>query len=398
MYLQHDPLQDQGYQGTSPVKRRGQYTGKEDADDSGKGADMTGGIIIFSFTRTGTELSRQLRMRLSQENKRCCGYAPEKFAGEGIEPVSGEIRQIIGKNWGKNAFIFIGAAGIAVRYIAPFVKDKFTDSAVLVLDEKGEYVIPLLSGHMGGAVRMADGIAGMIGAEAVHTTATDVQKKFAVDVFAGENHLYITDRRMAKEISAAVLEGERVAFFPEYQGCRIEGNIPEELILCRDYDSLKAFRHRIIITDNMQVADGRENNGTLVLKPRNITAGIGCRRGIGRELLKKGLESILAERGLSMEQVERIASIDLKKDEPGILQLADEYGIPFITYPAEELKKIGNVTSSSSFVEQVTGVDNVCERAALMCCGEGKLIQGKSVRDSMTAALARSPLILRMDV
>ena len=88
MYLQHDPLQDQGYQWTSPVKRRGQYTGKEDADDSGKGADMTGGIIIFSFTRTGTELSRQLRMRLSQENKRCCGYAPEKFAGEGIEPVS----------------------------------------------------------------------------------------------------------------------------------------------------------------------------------------------------------------------------------------------------------------------------------------------------------------------
>ena len=76
-----------------------------------------------------------------------------------------------------------------MRYIAPFVKDKFTDSAVLVLDEKGEYVIPLLSGHMGGAVRMADGIAGMIGAEAVHTTATDVQKKFAVDVFAGDNHL-----------------------------------------------------------------------------------------------------------------------------------------------------------------------------------------------------------------
>ena len=101
MHLQHDPLQDQGYQGTSFVKRRGQYTGKEDADDSGKGADMTGGIIIFSFTRTGTELNRQLRMRLSQENKRCCGYAPEKFSGEGIEPVSGEIRQIIGKNWGK---------------------------------------------------------------------------------------------------------------------------------------------------------------------------------------------------------------------------------------------------------------------------------------------------------
>ena len=103
-------------------------------------------IMVLSFTRTGTELNRRLCGMLRQHGKNCRGYAAEKFAGDGIEPIPGKIREVIGKNWGKCSFFFIGAAGIAVRSIAPFVKDKFTDSAVLVLDEKGQYVIPLLSG------------------------------------------------------------------------------------------------------------------------------------------------------------------------------------------------------------------------------------------------------------
>ena len=354
---------------------------------------MNGEIIVFSFTRAGTELNRRLCGLLRQRGKKCRGYAPEKFAGDGIEPIPGEIREVIRDNWGERAFFFIGAAGIAVRYIAPFVRDKFTDSAVLVLDEKGRYVIPLLSGHMGGAVRMADEAAELIWAEAVHTTATDVQKKFAVDVFAKRNHLLITDRQTAKEISAAVLEGERIALFPEYPGCRIEGNAPDELVLCGSREEASAFRYRIVVGDGLSVLEP----GTLVLKPVNVTVGIGCRRGIKKELLKEGLFSVLKENGLVMEQAEAIASIDLKKDEPAILALAGEYGIPFFTYPAEELKEIESVTASSPFVEQTTGVDNVCERAALTFCREGELVQGKCIRESMTAALVRRPAVLRMN-
>ena len=258
---------------------------------------MNGEIIVFSFTRAGTELNRRLCGLLRQRGKKCRGYAPEKFAGDGIEPIPGEIREVIRDNWGERAFFFIGAAGIAVRYIAPFVRDKFTDSAVLVLDEKGRYVIPLLSGHMGGAVRMADEAAELIRAEAVHTTATDVQKKFAVDVFAKRNHLLITDRQTAKEISAAGLEGERIALFPEYTGCRIEGNAPDELVLCGSREEASAFRYRIVVGDGLSVLEP----GTLVLKPMNFTVGIGCRRGIKNELLKEGLFGVLKENGLVME-------------------------------------------------------------------------------------------------
>lgn len=378
---------------------------------------MSGEVIIFSFTRVGTELNRRMCGMMCRENINCRGYAPEKFAGDGILPTPVEIRELIRRKWGQSTFLFIGAAGIAVRYIAPYVRDKFTDSAVLVMDEKGRYVIPLLSGHMGGAVRMADEIARMTGAQAVHTTATDVQDKFAVDVFARENKLYITDRKMAKEISAAVLEGERIAFCPEYPGCRIEGKIPEELVLCRDREAAEGFRYRIVIVDRLcasqkctleQRMDGgdpggekkkrkcEKTEGTLLLKPVNVTAGVGCRRGIRKETLKQGLENVLEESGLVPEQVETLASIDLKKDEPALLSLAEEYGIPFVTYPAEELREIEHVTSSSPFVERTTGVDNVCERAALLCCRGGELVRGKSIRESMTAALVRRPVILRM--
>lgn len=353
---------------------------------------MSREMIVFSFTRAGTELNRRLCRILRQRGTDCRGYAAEKFAGDGIRPVAGEIRALIGENWSRCTFLFIGAVGIAVRYIAPFVKDKFTDSAVLAADEKGRYVIPLLSGHMGGAVRTADEIAELIGAEAVHTTATDIRGKFAVDVFAGRNGLSVTDRKKAKEISAAVLEGKKIALCAEYPGCRIEGKVPEELVLC-SREKASGYPYTILVADE---PGGGEKENTLLLRPRNVTAGIGCRRGIAPELLKKGLESILEKNGLRPDQLECAASIDLKKNEPALLALAEEYRIPFVTYPAEKLREIRSVTSSSAFVEQTTGVDNVCERAALLCCPGGELVCGKSIRDSMTAALVRRPVILKM--
>ena len=240
MYLQYDPLQDQGYQRAAAVAERSGYERRDHCVQLHPRGDRAEQASVRAAEAAREEMP---------------GYAPEKFAGDGIEPIPGEIREVIRDNWGERAFFFIGAAGIAVRYIAPFVRDKFTDSAVLVLDEKGRYVIPLLSGHMGGAVRMADEAAELIRAEAVHTTATDVQKKFAVDVFAKRNHLLITDRQTAKEISAAVLEGERIALFPEYPGCRIEGNAPDELVLCGSREEASAFRYRIVVGDGLSVLE-----------------------------------------------------------------------------------------------------------------------------------------------
>lgn len=345
---------------------------------------------VFSFTRTGTELNKKICRILRCMGKTCAGYAVKKYADGEIQPLPKDIRAFAGEDWGRYDLLFIGAAGIAVRYIAPWIRDKFTDPAVLVMDERGKYVIPVLSGHVGGAVRLARELAEETGAEAVITTATDVQGKFAVDVFAEENGLYLEDREEARAISAAVLEGERIALFPEYPGCQIRGKIPQEICLCGTWEEAASFPHRILVADSAREPE----KGTLLLRPGNVTAGIGCRRGISEELLESGLRGALAEHGLVMGQVQALASIDLKKEEPALLALAEKYRIPFAVYKAEELREIREVTSRSDFVERTAGVDNVCERAALLCGKGGTLIQGKRIGESMTSALVRMPVIL----
>lgn len=367
---------------------------------------MTGSItkvVIFSFTEKGTKQNRYIYKKLKMQGYICEGYAPAKYVIEdecGMKQLPKRKEQLIEERWGKCAFLFIGAAGIAVRYIAPYVKDKFTDSAVVVADEAGQYVIPLLSGHVGGAAELADQVAELLGAVSVHTTATDVRKKFAADVFAKKNALHITDREAAKRISAAVLDEEPIGIYAEGEYAEnavknSEEMFSDEVWICNTEEVMK-YRYRVVVSDSFPAAD--EN--TLLLKPKNVIVGLGCRKGISEELLEKGLLKILKENNLDMEQVEVIVSIDLKKEERAVLSLAEKYQVPFLTYPAEMLKEIKEVSSSSSFVEKVTGVDNVCERAALTYCKEhckySELILGKRTEESMTVAIARRAMGMRV--
>lgn len=364
-------------------------------------------IISLSFTGIGTELNRRLceklkkNFHLERGANACIGYAPEKYAGEGILPLPADKAALIGSRWGQSAYVFIGAAGIAVRYIAPWVKDKYTDSPVLVIDEKAQYVIPLLSGHVGGAAALADEVADMIGAVSVHTTATDVQGKFAVDVFARKNGLIITDREAVKKISAGLLNGEKAALYIEDSSVSITGTPPEEVVLCESLEETEQYSYQIMIAGSSEqpVQDRKnevqkpEREGcTLVLLSRNIAAGIGCRKGIEEAALEKGFLEILAANGLDIRQVKSIASIDLKKNEQALLYLCEKYHIPFEIYTAEELSSVSGVTAASDFVKKITGVDNVCERAARLSCVSGSLIQGKCIREGMTAALVKCPL------
>ena len=364
-------------------------------------------IIVLSFTGTGTELNRRLceklkkNFHLERGANACTGYAPEKYAGEGILALPADKAALIGSGWGKSAYVFIGAAGIAVRYIAPWVKDKYTDSPVLVIDEKGQYVIPLLSGHVGGAAALADEVADMIGAVPVHTTATDVQGKFAVDVFAKKNGLVITDREAVKKISAGLLNGEKAALYIEDPFVNVTGTPPDEIVLCESFKKAEQYSYQIIITGSLeQYVKGRESEVkepeqegcSLLLLPRNIAAGIGCRKGIEESVLENGFLGILAENGVDIRQVKSIASIDLKKNEPALLHLCEKYRIPFETYTAEELRSVSDVTTASEFVKKITGVDNVCERAARLSCSAGCMIQGKRIREGMTAALVKCPM------
>ena len=376
-------------------------------------------IVILSFTRAGNQLNRRIQEELSGYGHICEGYTTPRLAGtEGLRAPDEDTKTWIGRLWGKKSFLFIGAAGIAVRYIAPWIRDKYTDSAVLVMDEKGDYVIPLLSGHMGGAVKIAREIERSVKAEAVITTATDVREKFAVDVFAKNNQLEITDRSLVTRISAAVLEEEPVGFFSELP---LLSPLPDGLWWCDSIEKLSDHTYGIVVASSHQT-DGRMPDGLgnqksrvcqdadgmtekkdniLVLRHSGIcgiVAGIGCRKGTTKEQIERAFHRLLKEQKLRPADVVKLASIDLKKEEPGILAFAKEYHIPFFTYPASRLNMVPGEMEGSDFVSKITGVDNVCERAARCCSLDGRLLLPKTVVDGITFALAEERKALTFTV
>lgn len=342
-------------------------------------------IYMISFTKQGGDLNQQLNTLFQQNKIPCESYAVGSFSGtDAVRKLDGDLSSLIGRNWGKGTFLFIGAAGIAVRLCAPWIRDKFTDSAVLVMDEKGQYVIPLLSGHMGGAVEIAGVIASLCKAVPVITTATDIQHKFAVDVFAKSHGLKIGSRELAKKISASILAEELIGFYSELP---IPEKLPKQLCHCSSQQELRAFSYGIAITKEREPLDSDRILYLYPAQEADLVVGIGCRKGTEQERIMNALQKIFKRNGKSIDQIEAIVSIDLKKEERGLIQLAEKLHCPFITYSSDQLKLISEVSSHSDFVEQTTGLDNVCERAALFHGNGGRLIQPKTIVDGMTFSL-----------
>lgn len=347
---------------------------------------------VISFTRNGAKLNRMLCRELSGQEFRVSGYSVEKYVLQPeLQPLSGPLKEWTGRMFREaDALIFIGACGIAVRSIAPFVRDKKTDPAVLVIDEQGRYAISLLSGHLGGANELAQRAAGILGAEPVITTATDRQEKFAVDVFAKKNHLYLDDMTVAKEVSARIVDGKNVGFYSEFPW---RGTVPEELeVLKGDPDDpLKAKKEKAAAPPEVGICIALSDRiqpfpETLHLIPRIVTVGIGCRKGTSKDTLRLRLEQALERADISRHALCRAASIDLKAEEKGIQELCQEYGISFLTFSAEELREVPGDFTSSAFVKNTTGVDNVCERSAVLA--GGRLIEKKQAGGGVTIALA----------
>lgn len=299
-------------------------------------------IAVLSFTRAGSEKNRALCRMLDEQGHRIFCWMPERFrSGEGSGVLTCESAKVALEELFSvvDALIFIGACGIAVRLIAPFLVSKLTDPAVLVMDEQGQFVIPLLSGHVGGANALATELAQWMNGTAVVTTATDVCGKPAVDVFAREHDLGILpqEKNLIKQLSSRVLADEPV-------GALVE---PDCGFLIGEDVSLAPFTQ------------------TLHLLPRNLIVGIGCKRGTSGTALETFVKEQLKTCGKSAYQIYAIASISLKQDEKGLLELARKLGTRFWTFTAEELETQQGMFHDSDFVKEQVGVGNVCERAAM---------------------------------
>ena len=384
-------------------------------------------ISIICFTLTGQQTGEKLKKALEEQEHAVSLYTKSKYIPESIKE---STKEWAGKQFeSADGIIFIGATGIAVRSIAPYVASKKTDPAVLVTDDCGKFVISLLSGHLGGANELALQAAEALHAVPIVTTATDLEGKFAVDVFAKKNNCHIFRMKEAKEVSAALLAGEKVGFYSEFPW---EGELPDGLVNCcglRDENWISENEPGTNVQNDNQIKSASDlfpkvgiavtihKNCTPFLStthvvPQAVALGMGCRKNKEAQAVEKAAFTCLEENQIYPQAVACLASIDIKKEEPGLLALAEKMGIPFETFSSEELLAVKGEFTASSFVSRTVGVDNVCERSALkaaqdrICLNTGRipernqtkpgtrrggehcrLIQRKQAADGVTAAL-----------
>lgn len=343
-------------------------------------------IGIVAFTERGMRLALSLADGLRSRGNDMQVTGPARLAGapdiRAYDTLPGWTEQAFANC---EALVFVSACGIAVRSIAPFVQDKLHDPAVVCVDEAARHAVALLSGHVGGANALARTIGALCGAEPVITTATDVYGLFAVDEWAARQGLALCDRDAAKRISAHLLEGGTVGLRSDWP---IAGAMPDGLV----WDDAGACELGMSISFDL---GQRPFAHTLRLVPRTVTVGLGCRRGTSAEALAEALDESLTHAHVAREAVGALATIDIKADEEGLRTLADWLGVPLITYTADELASVSGSFSSSPFVLQTVGVDNVCERAA--CAGGGKLLSGRRTLGGVTVALASEVVRLSFD-
>lgn len=372
-------------------------------------------LSIISFTEKGAHLSLKLLDMLSEEGENAWLYTKCSKYRDGS--INKRLRYVYSNTdeWAKvqmsakNELLFIGACGIAVRAIAPWVANKLYDSPVLVMDELGTYVIPILSGHVGGANEIAVKIGEMTGSIPVITTATDLNKSFAVDIFAKKNYLYIENKDGIARVSSKILRGEKISMAIEQLGHAISEpeTLETEENKTEKVETVKAgkqaeqdnrFTNQIEIVDFppkqpidvIITSQKQDYNASLILRPKEYVLGMGCKRDKEPEKIAGYIDQTLTALGISKNQVYAICSIDKKWDEAGFLQWSSLERIPFITYSAEELEDVEGDFEVSQFVKSQVGVDNVCERAALKGCGEGgELVYRKHASDGMTIAVAK---------
>lgn len=329
-----------------------------------------------------------------------------------------------------DAIVFVTASGIAVRSVAEHLTHKSKDPAIVCMDECSKHVISLVSGHAGGANALTQMLADVMWATPVITTATDVEGQFSIDDYAREHNLVVTDWAKAKAISAEVLAtGAKPVWVDEAEvsqeeeknacgickeqkstgidvgkiendgcGSRVDGcesridGCKNRVDACEnglDVQRLQIGSYQVVITPQDVSVDAQ----TLQLIPRCIVAGVGCKKGMPVDKIEHAVQDAFAKAGLRMEALCAVASIDLKKEEAGLLEFCETRKVPFEAYTAEELQAVSGTFSASEFVTGVTGVDNVCERSAVKYASEhgandGELLLRKQAQDGVTVALA----------
>ncbi len=296
----------------------------------------------------------------------------------------GKLAVALNNNFNRfSGHVFIMAAGIVVRHIAGLLKHKAKDPAVVVMDETGRWAISLVSGHLGGANRLARKVAMAVGAQAVITTATDCLDLPAIDSLAAGCGLKIANPAAIKNVSMALIKGlDPLLYDPEnWLGPEVKG-----FKKINSFNRQDEGRQPTVVVSDTLISGGKQH---LILHPPSLAVGLGCRKNSSLDELRRTLFQVLDKYSLARQSISCLATSEIKRPEKSIHQLADLLGVKLIFYSNAELETVADLVRGSDLVEKHVGVKSVCEAAAILAAGKGRLVVPKQKTSRVTVAVAR---------
>ncbi|WP_046175242.1 cobalt-precorrin 5A hydrolase [Domibacillus indicus] len=351
-------------------------------------------IAVVSITKHGTETARRLAEGMQADlyymQKFCRGDEEER----NITLFDGSVRLQLPKLFKEyDGIVLIISLGAVVRMIAPILGDKKTDPAVVVLDDRAEHAISVLSGHIGGANELTHRVAGLTGARPVITTASDVQKTIPVDMFGREFGWTFEYDRFLTQAAAAVVNEEPVLIVQESgepDWWKHDRPVPAHIKTAASVEEALETPHNAALVVTHRLLDEAELEGLrypVVYRPKSIVLGIGCNRGTEAEEIEQVIDEVLDDLSLSKTSVRSISSIDLKKDEAGILAVAEKNSWPFLTFTAGQLNE-APMREKSATVFKFTGAYGVSEPAAYLASNGGEIVLPKKKSGNVTISAA----------
>lgn len=354
-----------------------------------------GRVAIIAITKHGMDIAAKVHDALATSHL----YASKKFERECPAPVTffeTPIKDVTAEIFNRyEALVYVVSLGAVVRTIAPFLKDKHVDPAVVVVDDKANYAISVLSGHVGGANELTEEVARILGARPVITTASDVGKTIPVDILGRELGWTVEGEENITRVSAAVVNEERIAVVQETgepNWWRRDLPLPKNITVLSDPSNLRSGVYSAIlwITDRLLGSDlDGLSSKTVVYRPKSLVLGMGCDRGVLLEALEQFVFETLERSELAFKSVRNIATIDRKKLEPAFIQFGEKYGLPMETFERDEINTQTDVPTPSAAAMKFLKVIGVAEPAALLSSKGGDLIVPKVKAPMLTLAVAR---------
>ena len=344
-------------------------------------------VSVLAITKNGINIGIKLKelfpnweifapVKLSNENNSIIWYS---------EPTSDKIIELF-KN--SNALICLFSLGAVIRLIAPYLKDKKTDPAVIVIDDKTNFVISVLSGHIGGANELTQEISEKLNALPVITTAADVNKTIAVDLVGREFGWKIDDETTVTKISAHMVNAEPIGVFQQTGNKKWYKELPKNVTIYNSLEELKKSNSKAYLIISDTIIDNELAQESVIYRPQSLVIGIGLHWDTTKDTIKDGIEHCLKKFNLSSKCIAKLVSIKKSEDVQGLIDLGEEMKIPVEYVNREELAEIITPNPSNT-VKAFEGTASVSEAAAIKISNGELIVEKQKFPPNLTVAIAR---------